>query len=122
VAVISSLPAQLSEAGLRRHDLAPRTDGWFDNAEINKYRGPGKVTVGTGHRELMVLKGGKHGQPFSAKGSTTVTFSEPGEYQVHVTANDLSGPGGGAAGCCWTTALITVTVKPAGTATPTGAR
>jgi hypothetical protein len=89
---------------------------------INKYRGPGKVTMGKGHHKLTVLKGGKPGQPFSAKGSTTVTFSEPGEYQIHVTANDLSGPGGGASGCCWTTGLFKVSVKPAGTAPPTGAR
>lgn len=87
---------------------------------VNKYRGPGKVTVGKGHHTLTVLKGGKAGQPYAAKTSTTVTFSEPGEYQLHVTANDLSGPGGGAAGCCWTTGLIKVSVKPAGTATPTG--
>ncbi|MEZ5416110.1 MAG: hypothetical protein R2708_02065 [Vicinamibacterales bacterium] len=87
---------------------------------VNKYRGPGTVTVGKGHEKLTVLKGGKPGQPFSAKGSTTLTFSEPGDYQIHVTANDLSGPGGGAAGCCWTTALIKVSVKPAGSAQPTG--
>ena len=30
--------------------------------------------------------------------------------KIHVTANDLSGPGGGATGCCWTTALVKVTV------------
>jgi hypothetical protein len=40
-----------------------------------------------------------------------VTFSDPGEYYLHVTVNDLSGPGGGATGCCWTTALIKVDVK-----------
>jgi hypothetical protein len=84
---------------------------------VNKYRGPGTVIVGTGHHRLTVLKGGAFGQPYSARGSTTVTFSEAGEYQIHVTANDLSGPGGGAAGCCWTTALLNVSVKPAGTAT-----
>ena len=39
-----------------------------------------------------------------------------------VTANDLSGPGGGASGCCWTTGLFKVSVKPAGTAPPTGVR
>jgi hypothetical protein len=89
---------------------------------VNKYRGPGKVTVGTGHHTLTVLKGGKPGQPFSAKGSTTLTFAEPGEYQIHVTANDLTGPGGGAAGCCWTTGLLKVSVKPAGGPPPTGGR
>ena len=87
---------------------------------VNKYRGPGTVTVGKGHHTLTVKKGGAFGQPYSATSSTTVTFSEPGEYQIHVTANDLSGPGGGAAGCCWTNGLIKVSVKPAGAAPPTG--
>ena len=87
---------------------------------INKYRGPGKVIVGKGHHKLTVLKGGKAAEPFSAKGSTTLTFSEPGEYQIHVTANDLSGPGGGSTGCCWSTGLVKVSVKPAGAAPPTG--
>lgn len=86
---------------------------------VAKYRGPGKVTVGDGHHALTVLKGGKANQPFAAKGSTTLTFSEPGDYQIHVTANDLSGPGGGAAGCCWTTGLVNVAVKPTGPP-PTG--
>lgn len=86
---------------------------------INKFRGPGTVAVGRGHHHLTVLKGGKPGEPYSAKGATTLTFSEPGEYLVHVTANDLSGPGGGAAGCCWTTGLVKVSVKPAGPP-PTG--
>lgn len=86
---------------------------------VNKYRGPGKVTVSKDHH-LTVLKGGKPNQPYSAKGSTTLTFSEPGEYQIHVTANDLSGPGGGSTGCCWSTGLVKVSVKPAGAAPPTG--
>lgn len=89
---------------------------------VNQYRGPGKVTVGDGHHTLTVLRGGTFGEPYSAKGSTTVTFSAPGEYQIHVTAVDLSGPGGGATGCCWTTGLFRVLVKPAAGGPPTGAR
>ncbi|MEZ5291129.1 MAG: hypothetical protein R2745_08610 [Vicinamibacterales bacterium] len=82
---------------------------------IGKYRGPGDVTVGNGHHKLTTLKGGKRAEPYAAKGSTTLTFSEPGDYQIHVTANDLSGPGGGATGCCWTTGLVKVAVKAATT-------
>jgi hypothetical protein len=81
---------------------------------VAKYRGPGTVTVGDGHHKYSVIKGGKPAQPFAAKGATTLTFSEPGAYLVHVTVNDLSGPGGGATGCCWTTCLLEVTVAPAG--------
>ena len=79
---------------------------------VAKYRGPGPVTVGKGHDKVTTLKGGKPGEPFVGKTSTTVTFGEPGDYLLHVTVNDLSGPGGGATGCCWTTSLIKVAVKP----------
>jgi hypothetical protein len=41
-----------------------------------------------------------------------VKFSEPGEYVLHVTANDYSGEGGGGFVCCWTTAMLKVSVSP----------
>jgi hypothetical protein len=40
-----------------------------------------------------------------------VTFSEPGEYTLSVTANDYSGEGGSGFQCCWTTALVKVRVE-----------
>lgn len=40
-------------------------------------------------------KGGKPFELFEGKAQTTVTFSAPGEYWLHVTANDYSGFGGG---------------------------
>jgi hypothetical protein len=40
-----------------------------------------------------------------------VTFSEPGDYMLHLTANDFSGEGGGGFQCCWTTALVKVSVQ-----------
>ena len=52
------------------------------------------------------------GATYSGKGATTATFTEPGEYLLEVTANDLSGNGGGGFQCCWTTAQVKVTVKP----------
>jgi hypothetical protein len=82
---------------------------------VSKYRGPGTVTVGTGHHEIAALTGGKPAEPYAGRTSTTVTFSDPGDYVLHVTVNDLSGPGGGATGCCWTTTLIKVAVKGAST-------
>jgi hypothetical protein len=75
---------------------------------VNKYRGPGQVKVeGTA---VAAAKGGAPDEPFAGKASPTVVFSAPGEYVLHVTANDYSGPGGGATGCCWTTALVKVSV------------
>jgi hypothetical protein len=79
---------------------------------VTKYRGPGKVTVGEGLDKITSLKGGKPGEEYAGKGSTTLTFSDPGDYFVHITVNDLSGPGGGSTGCCWTTSMVKVTVAP----------
>ena len=38
-------------------------------------------------------------------------YLEAGDYVLHVTANDLSGEGGGGEVCCWTTAMVKVAVK-----------
>lgn len=78
---------------------------------ISKYRGPGHVTIAEPKAKMTTLKGGKPDEPFSGKASTTATFDEPGEYLLHVTANDYSGNGGGGAACCWTTAIVKVSVK-----------
>jgi hypothetical protein len=78
----------------------------------SKYRGPGTVTFSKAEPELEKLAGGKVGEPFRGRGTATATFSEPGEYLLHVVANDYSGDGGGGEVCCWTTALVKVTVTP----------
>jgi hypothetical protein len=43
--------------------------------------------------------------------TTTATFSAPGEYVLRAQANDASGDGGGGDQCCWSNALVKVTVK-----------
>lgn len=78
---------------------------------ISKYRGPGAVTIADPKPKMTATTGGKPDEPFSGKASTTATFDEPGEYMLHVTANDYSGNGGGGAACCWTTAMVKVSVK-----------
>jgi hypothetical protein len=88
---------------------------------VSKYRGPGDVTIAERAPKLAATKGGNPDEPFSGKASTTVTFSQPGDYLLHVNATDYSGNGGGGSGCCWTTALIKVAVAP-GAATTGGAR
>ena len=77
---------------------------------VSKYRGPGKVTIAEMRPKVVASKGGKPFEAFEGKATTTVTFSEPGEYWLHVTANDFSGLGGGGAGCCWTTGVMKVQV------------
>jgi hypothetical protein len=49
---------------------------------------------------------------FSGKATTSATFSEAGDYVLHVTVNDYSGDGGGGFQCCWTTGLVKVSVVP----------
>jgi hypothetical protein len=75
----------------------------------SKYRGPGAVVFEKTKPAVDALsEAGK--PPFSGKATTSVTFSEPGEYVLHVTANDYSGEGGGGFVCCWTTAMVKVSV------------
>jgi hypothetical protein len=75
-----------------------------------KYRGPGAVKFDTDRPKFEAVAGGK--APFNGKAVATVTFSQPGDYMLHATVNDLSGPGGGGFQCCWTTGLVKVSVAP----------
>jgi hypothetical protein len=77
----------------------------------SKYRGPGDVAFEKAKPAVDALsEAGK--TPFNGKATTSVKFSEPGEYVLHVTANDYSGEGGGGFVCCWTTAMVKVSVSP----------
>jgi hypothetical protein len=78
----------------------------------SKYRGPGTVTFDKAKPALEKSAGGGVNEPYRGKGTTTAKFSEPGEYYLHATANDFSGVGGGGFQCCWTTALVRVSVTP----------
>ena len=74
----------------------------------SKFRGPGEVTFDKSNPPVEKLPGGT--AAFSGTGTATATFGEPGDYVLHVTANDYSGDGGGGFQCCWTTALVRVAV------------
>jgi hypothetical protein len=76
----------------------------------SKYRGPGAITFDKARPELEKLATGA--APFNGKADATAKFAEPGDYVLHVTGNDYSGDGGGGFGCCWTTSLVKVAVKP----------
>jgi hypothetical protein len=75
--------------------------------EWTQYRGAGTVTFDKAKPQFKKMPSEKG---FSGEASTNATFSEPGEYVLQVTANDYSGVGGGGFQCCWTTALVKVTV------------
>jgi hypothetical protein len=78
------------------------------------YRGaPGsKVTFDNRRPPVETLKGGAVDQPFTGKAATSAKFSAPGDYVLHVTANDYSGNAGGGFLCCWSNALVKVAVTP----------
>jgi len=78
----------------------------------SKYRGPGDVKFDTQKPKTEVLEGGQVDQPFRGKATVQAQFSAPGEYLLHVVANDYSGDGGGGEVCCWTFGFVKVTVTP----------
>ncbi len=79
----------------------------------SKYRGPGPVTFDKAKPEMEKLPTpGGSAATFHGKATTTAKFTQPGDYILHVTANDYSGAGGGGEVCCWTTALVKVSVTP----------
>jgi hypothetical protein len=77
-----------------------------------KYRGPGNVTFAKDRPEIEKVDRKDSTAPFNGKSTTTATFSEPGEYVLHVVANDFSGEGGGGFQCCWSNGQVKVTVQP----------
>lgn len=79
----------------------------------SKYRGPGEVTFANPRPSVEKSeRKDASAPPYSGKATTTATFSEPGQYVLHIVANDYSGDGGGGFQCCWTTSQIQVSVKP----------
>jgi hypothetical protein len=93
--------------GGKAPDSPPVTVTW------SKFRGPGAVKFA--NSKPPVEKSDRKWNPtpaVSGKAITTATFSEPGEYVLHVVANDWSGDGGGGFQCCWTNGQVKVTVKP----------
>lgn len=86
---------------------APRNMANPVSVKWTKYRGPGDVRFSKDRPEMEKLPGAA---PFNGKATTTATFSAPGDYVLHVVANDLSGDGGGGEQCCWTFGTVRVKV------------
>jgi hypothetical protein len=77
-----------------------------------EYRGPGDVTFSDDTPKVTLdQQDPELGTPVSGQAKTTVTFDQPGEYWLHLTANDYSGDGGGGSVCCWTDAIVKVKVQ-----------
>jgi hypothetical protein len=93
-----------SYPGAKPPDTPPVTLTW------SKFRGPGTVTFSNARPAVQKID--SKTAAFAGLATTTATFSEPGEYMLEVVANDWSGEGGRGFLCCWTNALVKVSVKP----------
>jgi len=93
-------------AGAQPQRGSPVTITW------SQFRGPGKV-VFTNAKPAVTQEAANGNAVFSGRATTSATFSEPGEYVLHVTANDWSGDGGRGFQCCWTNGEVRVTVRAA---------
>jgi len=92
--------------GANRPRTAPVALTW------TKYRGPGAVRFANAKPPAEAAEfSAPPGTSFHGKAVTGVTFTEPGEYILHVLANDWSGEGGRGFQCCWSNAQVVVAVK-----------
>ena len=78
------------QSSLRRRQRRRMSVTW------SKYRGPGKAHFSDPSPSIE-----------RGRASTTVTFSEPGEYMLRVVASD----GSGFNGCCWTNGYVSATAQ-----------
>ena len=78
----------------------------------SKFRGPGDVAFSADRPAIENAQvQGATNPVFSGKASTTATFSEPGQYVLHVVANDWTGEGGRGFQCCWSNAEVNISIK-----------
>lgn len=94
-----------SSSGARPKEMAaPVSVRWI------AYRAPGRVSFSNDRPAVEKIIRNDVPLPFSGKATTSVTFSDPGEYMLLVTANDYSGEGGAGFQCCWTTGKVKISV------------
>ncbi len=94
-----------SSSGAKLPNITPVALRWIP------YRAPGHVVFSGDRPAVRKIVRSDVPAPFSGTAATTVTFSEPGDYIVLVTANDYSGEGGSGFQCCWTTGQVKVSVQ-----------
>jgi len=83
------------------------------NVRWSKFRGPGAVTFAKNTPAPEKIESKATPAPaISGRATTTATFSEPGEYVLHVYAVDASVDGERGYQCCWSNAQVKVSVKP----------
>jgi hypothetical protein len=86
---------------------APVTVDW------SEYRGPAPVKFDNAKPavEKIDLNSPPAGTKYDGTTATTVTFDQPGEYELNVQAYDSSGVGGNGFQCCWSNTKVKVSVK-----------
>jgi hypothetical protein len=94
-----------TSSGARPKNLAPPV-----TVKWTMFRGPAPVSFSKDRPEVEKLDFKEPG--FSGKATTSVMFSQPGEYVLHIVANDYSGEGGAGFQCCWTNGQVKVSVQP----------
>ena len=107
------LLAAAAAAGFDANTIAMFKGGPSVTLSWQKYRGTGEVTFDNAQPRVDETAGSEIPikNVFNGKGTTLVTFSQPGEYILRVVANDSSGPGGGDFVCCWTNGEVKVKVN-----------
>ena len=100
------VPSGSSGAVSKTKEAHPVTVTW------GKFRGPGDVTFKDATPQVEKLQSTDPKLPYRGMAATEAVFSEPGDYLLHVFANDYSGEGGAGFECCWTFGDVKVTVKP----------
>jgi hypothetical protein len=107
-----TLPAWVTDKPAKVTVDVPRPTGGGNRARERRpdllvtwslHRGPADVTFDKAKPDIDKAADGKT--------TTTATFTAPGEYTLRAQANDVSGEGGGGFQCCWTNALVKVTVR-----------
>jgi len=96
--------------GTRRRPGPAVTLGW------SKYRGPGDVTFSPTRPTVEKAEFKAPRTEFTGTATTNATFSIEGDYIIRIVANDSTGEGGGGFQCCWSNAMVKVSVKPSGEA------
>ena len=96
----------IGTTGMDRPKTPPVTVTW------SKFRGPGEVAFTNAKPSVELGGKAEVAGGVSGTATTSATFSEPGDYVLLVVANDWSGVGGHGYQCCWTNALVKVSVKP----------
>ena len=77
-----------------------------------KFRGPGPVKFEPVRPKAVKAEDRLPTKAiWTGKATATATFTEPGDYILHVIVNDGSGEGGAGFQCCWTSGKVKVTVK-----------